>query len=50
MDFSMIFESLWVLLFGMAGVFVVMLIIMFTLIILHRVSRASDKSKPARPE
>ena len=46
MGFTMIIASLKVLLFGMAGVFVVMLLIMCSLIILHRVSRSSEKSKP----
>jgi len=45
MDFSMVIDSLWVLLFGMAGVFVVMLNIMSTLVILHRFSKAPAKPK-----
>jgi len=45
MDPTMIIESLKVLLFGMAGVFVVMLLIMCSLIILHRLSRGVNKDK-----
>jgi len=44
MDYTMIIDSLKVLLFGMAGVFVVMLIIMFSLIILHRFSKDKPQS------
>lgn len=50
MDPSMIIDSLWVLLFGMAGVFVVMLIIMATLILLHRFCKIPGKSKPEQAE
>jgi len=50
MDFSMIFDSLKVLLFGMAGVFVVMLLIMLSLVILHRLSRKTNKNKPEESE
>jgi len=42
----MIIDSLWVLLFGMAGIFVVMLIIMLSLSILHRFSKEGKKGKP----
>jgi len=50
MDFSMIFESLKVLLFGMAGVFVVMLLIMVSLVVLHRFSRGTGKNEPEESE
>ena len=50
MDFSMIFESLKVLLFGMAGVFVVMLLIMVSLVVLHHFSRGTGKNEPEESE
>jgi len=38
----MIVDSLWVLLFGMLGIFFVMLIIMGVLILLHRFSKKEE--------
>jgi len=38
---NMIIDSLWVLLFGMIGIFFVMLIIMAVLTLLHRFSKSS---------
>jgi len=42
----MIVQSLWVLLFGMAGIFIVMLIIMGALVLMHRFSKEGKKGKP----
>jgi len=42
----MIAQSLWVLLFGMAGIFVVMLVIMVALSVMHRMSKDGKKDKP----
>ena len=39
---NMITDSLWVLLFGMIGIFFVMLVIAGVLLILHRISKKKD--------
>jgi len=41
----MIIDSLWVFLFGMMGIFFVMLIIMGVLILLHKFSRKREKDE-----
>ena len=43
----MIVDSLWVLLFGMLGIFFVMLIIMGVLTLLHKFSKSGKKQDEA---
>jgi len=42
---NMIIDSLWVFLFGMLGIFFVMIIIMVVLILLHRFSKGSTEDE-----
>jgi len=42
---NMIVDSLWVLLFGMIGIFFVMIVIMVVLTLLHRFSKSSPEDE-----